>query len=191
MPEERKKQYGFMIVFTVLVIILACGIIGIFGNIPCDHANPTTKPLSDEEYMRIGVINYLMSNFDNSNFPKPEYSIQLEDAAVENAINGKDLWIPVAGNTAEEALKTFTSVDTSAYTCGRASFWLDTNQRDHPGTKYAVGIYKTSYNQYNVSVVIERQNPNTQELNRNGAFITVKHNPTISNFTPRCHYGRW
>lgn len=156
----------------------------------CEYQFSQLQPnISDSEYMRIGVNNYLMSLFNNPNFPNPDYDVSLEDVAFYNAMNGKDLWNPTAGNTAEEALKTFISVD--KYNCGQASFWIDTNKRDHPNTKYAIGVYKTSYNQYNVSVIIKRYNADTQELNRNGAFITVEHDPSIIDFVPSCYYGKW
>jgi len=191
MTPERDKQLLF--VAGMITGIIVCAAITGFvlsDQVPAQYKTPLTQPftqpLSDEEYLRIGVDSYFMSNFDNPNFPKPDYDVALEDQAVDNAIRGERLWLSVSGNTAEEALTTLIALDADT-NCDQASFWLATNKRDYPGTKYAIGIYKTSYDQYNISIVIEKPHPDTQELNRNGAWITIKHNPVIRNFETYCH----
>ena len=191
MLTEREQQYWFVVgmIAGIIVCVAVFGFFGLLPAIPADtaqHQNPLTQPLSDEEYLRFGIDGYFMSNFDNPNFPKPDYDVALEDQAVDNAIRGEKLWLSVSGNTAEEALRTLIALESHA-SCDLSSFWLSTNKRDYPGTKYAIGVYKTSYNQYNISIVIEKPQPDTQELNRNGAWITIKHNLTISNFATYCH----
>jgi len=184
MIKMTKNNLETIYIVFLIAMISIFAIIGIHMIYLHNYTIPSTQnpPLSDIEYMRIGINNYFMSNFDTLHFPPPDYDVVLEYIAIKNAIEGKDLIIPTSANTAEEALKTFIAVDQSIYTCNQASFWIDTNKKDYPNTRYAIGVYKTSYNQYNVSIVIKRYNPDTQELNRNGAFVTVKHEPSIINF---------
>ena len=186
------------IIAVVSIIALACftgSVLWLHGL--CDTTVKTTDikttdhnetiQLSDEEYLRVGINNYFLSDFDNPYFPRPDYDVVLEDIAFNNAKSGTGLFTAISENTAEEALGTFLSVDRQ-HSCWQASFWLDTNQLDNPGSRYAIGIYKTSYNQYNVSVVIRKSKPDTQELNRNGAYVTVHHDPVTYNFSA-CNYG--
>jgi hypothetical protein len=187
--EFYEFRKGIMLGFVLGGCTIALVALVLYGTIllPFQHQVLNTSILSDEEYLRVGINDYFISNFDNAYFPKPDYDVALEDMAVNNAINGEKVWLSVSGNTAEEALTTLITLDNNHYTCDRASFWLITNQRDNPGTKYAIGVHKTSYNQYNISIVIEQSQPDTQELNRNGAWITIHHNPVISNFETYCH----